>query len=103
MLPRMTSGQGTIAVPPEELYALARGLHAHADAAHEAVRHLAGLPEVGGPLTAAVAGFLDSHRTAAAALAAQLAWLGGTVAAVADSWLGLDRGLLAPRGQAAAR
>ena len=57
--------------------------------------------DVGEALQPAVEAFLDSHRTAGRALAGELAWLGATVAAVADSWLALDRGLLASRGRAA--
>ncbi len=58
--------------------------------------------DVGDALQPAVEGFLDSHRTAGRALSGELGWLGATVAAVADSWLALDRGLLASRGRAAA-
>lgn len=58
--------------------------------------------DVGEALQPAVEEFLDSHRTAGRALAGELAWLGTAVAEVADSWLALDRALLAPRGRAAA-
>jgi hypothetical protein len=37
------------------------------------------------------------------AVAGELRWLGGTVAAVADSWLGLDGSLLAPPGEVTRR
>ena len=50
-------------------------------------------------LQAAVDAFLESHRAAGRALAGELAWLGDTVAAVADSWLRLDGALLAPHGR----
>jgi hypothetical protein len=53
-------------------------------------------------LQSAVEAFLDGHRTAGRALAGELAWLGATVAAVADSWLALDRALLASRDRMSA-
>jgi hypothetical protein len=92
-----------IEVPPDEVYALGRALHGSADLAADAAPLLAGLPPVGGPLQPALDGFLDCHRMAAQAVAGELDWLGRTVASVAVSWLGLDRELLAPRGQAVPR
>jgi hypothetical protein len=46
--------------------------------------------------------FLDSHRAAGQAFAGELAWLGGTVTDVADSWLRLDGTLLGRPGGAVA-
>jgi hypothetical protein len=88
----------TIEVPAAELYALGDALRASADIAAEAAARLAFPTAVGGPLQPALEGFLECHRTAASALAGELGWLGRTVAAVADSWLGLDGSLLVPRG-----
>lgn len=93
----------TIEVPPEQLYALADALRAQGEAAGEVTARRAGAPDVPGPLAGAVAAFLETHRVAGAAVAGELEWLGGTVAAVADSWLGLDGSLLAPRGTAVPR
>jgi hypothetical protein len=82
-----------------------RALEVHAvaavlrDAAGEAdwigVR-LVGSSPVGAPLQPAVDAFLDCHRTAGRALAAELRWLGSAVAAAADSWVRLDGSLVAP-------
>lgn len=89
----------TIEVPPGEVYALADAVAAQAGVADEAVGRLAAAPDrVGGPLEVEVAGFLQLHGLAAAALAGELRWLGGTISAVVDSWLGLDRSVLAARG-----
>lgn len=89
-------------MPAAEVYALAHALVGQADTADEARGRLAGLgaPGSGGGLAAAVEEFLDCHRIAAGALAGELRGLGGTVAGVADSWLGLDEVLLAARGRA---
>ena len=59
--------------------------------------------EVGGGVQAAIETFLESHRAAGRALVGELAWLGDTVAAVADSWLRLDGALLPSHGRAARR
>jgi hypothetical protein len=99
----MTSAGGTIQVPAEEVYALAAGLRAQSGVAEEAWVRLQVSNGVGGPLQAAVEGFLECHRTAAEALRGELLWLGDTVAAVADSWLGLDASMLAPGGEARPR
>jgi hypothetical protein len=89
----------TIDVPPAEVYALAEGLTAQAALAEEIVGALTGPVAVGGPLQPAIDGFLACHRSGATALAGELRWLGGTLAAVADSWLALDGSLLAPHGR----
>jgi hypothetical protein len=88
----------TIEVPAAEVYALGAALRSAGGLAGEAGVRLAQPFAVSGPLQAALDGFLECHRTAATALAGELEWLGHTVAAVADSWLRLDAGLLAPRG-----
>jgi hypothetical protein len=88
----------TIEVPPAQLYALADALRAQADEADEVAARLAAAPEVPGPLAGVAGAFLEAHRVAGAAVAGELRWLGGTVAAVADSWLGLDGTLLARPG-----
>ena len=93
----------TIEVPPAELYALAEALRSQGEAAGEVALRLSVPVEVGGGLQAAIDGFLECHRSASAALAGELHWLGGTVAAIADSWLGLDGSLLAPPGRVTRR
>ena len=95
-LPRMS-----IEMPAAEVYALAQALAGQAETAEEARGHLtsAGGGDVGA-LASAVETFLEDHRVGAGALAGELRWLGGTVSAVADSWLGLDVVLLAARGRA---
>jgi hypothetical protein len=93
----------TIEVPPEQLYALADALRAQGDEADDVAARLTGAPEVPGPLAAAVGAFLVAHRVVGGAVAGELRWLGGTIAATADSWLGLDGSLLAPRGAAVPR
>jgi hypothetical protein len=89
----------TIDVPAAELYALADALRAQGEEAGEVTGRLSGVPSVGGPLQPVVDAFLDAHRTGATALAGELQWLGSTVAEVADSWLGLDGTMLAPRSR----
>jgi hypothetical protein len=93
----------TIEVPPERLYALADVLRSQGDEADDVAARLAGAPDVPGPLATAVGALLEAHRVAAGAVAGELRWLGGTIAATADSWLGLDGSLLAPRGEAVPR
>jgi hypothetical protein len=97
-LPRVTS-DGTLRVPPEEVYALAAGLGEQAYPADDVAARLAGAPAVGGPLQAALEDLFTCHRTAARAVAGELRWLGTTISAVVDSWLDLDGSLLGPRGQ----
>ena len=91
----------TIEMPAQEVYALANALTGQAETADEARGHLTSVAAGDvAALAPAVETFLDDHRVGAAALAGELRWLGGTVAAVADSWLGLDEVLLAARGRA---
>jgi hypothetical protein len=85
----------SIEMPALAVHALADGLRARAAEADEAQHLLAAPGDVGGPLEPALEAFLQSHRTAAQALAGELRWLGQTIAAVADSWLALDGDLLA--------
>jgi hypothetical protein len=87
-----------IEVVPARLYALAGVLDAAAGRAARAGAALTGEP-VGGPLGEAVAGFCETARTTGRCLAAELEWLGGAVAAAADSWLGLDGSLLPLAGK----
>jgi hypothetical protein len=88
----------SIEMPAAEVYALAAALRGAAADAEEIAVRLRGRPRVGGGLQTAVETFLDSHRSAGRVFAGELAWLGDTVAAVADSWLRLDGALLAPHG-----
>ena len=87
-----------IEVVPAQLYALAAVLDAAAGPAARAGTVLVGEP-VGGPLGAAVTGFCETARTTGRCLADELSWLGGAVAAAADSWLGLDGQLLPVAGR----
>ena len=87
----------SIEVLPEQLLALAGvldGVSVRAAQAGAAVDP----PPVGGPLGAAVAGFAETVHTAGRCLAGELSWLGGAVAAAADSWLHLDGSLMPVRG-----
>lgn len=93
----------TIEVPPEQLHALADALRAQGNEADEIATRLHGAPEVPVPLAGPVGAFLEAHGVAGAAVAGELRWLGGTIAATADSWLGLDGSMLAPRGEAVPR
>jgi hypothetical protein len=90
----------SIEMPAAEVYALADRLRAAVGDAEEIPVRLRGTPQAGPGLQVAVESFLESHRAAGRALAGELAWLGDTVAAVADSWLALDGSLLAPSGGA---
>jgi hypothetical protein len=86
-----------IEVVPAQLYALAGVVDAAAGTAAQIGSSLTvELP--GGPLAEAVADFCETTRTAGRCLAAELSWLGGAVAAAADSWLGLDGSLLPRAG-----
>jgi hypothetical protein len=93
----------SIEMSAPELTALAGTLREAAGTAAVAAARLDRAGDVGDVLQPAVEAFLDGHRTAGRALAGELTWLGDTVAAVAASWLDLDRGLLASRGRAGAR
>jgi hypothetical protein len=101
-LPRVTS-DGTLRVPPDEVYALAAALAEQAYPAEDVAARLTAVPAVGGPLQPALEDLFTCHRTAARAVAGELRWLGTTLSAVADSWVRLDGTLLAPRGQAQPR
>jgi hypothetical protein len=81
-----------IEVVPAQLHALAGVLEAGSVRAAQAAGAVDGA-DVGGPLGAAVAGFCEAVHTAGGCLAGELAWLGGAVAATADSWLRLDGSL----------
>ena len=81
-------------MPALEVRALADGLRRRVAEADEAHLRLGAPTSIGGPLQPTVEAFLQSHRTAAQALAGELRWLGETIAAVADSWLALDDALL---------
>jgi hypothetical protein len=85
----------TIEVPPDQLVALAATLADLSREAQQTGSDLSGAPAVGRDLQFTVEGFLGDHRTAAAALAGELQWLGTTVGAVARSWAQLDHDLLA--------
>lgn len=91
-----------IEMPPAEVHALAGTLRAAAARAEEIAPRLDVAGNVGDALQPAAEAFLDAHRAAGRALAGELDWLGATVGAVADSWLALDRGLLAARGRGGA-
>jgi hypothetical protein len=91
----------SIEMPVAEVYRLANTLRGAAGAAEDIGARLRDTGDVGG-VQAAVETFLESHRAAARALVGELGWLGDTVAAVADSWLHLDRTLLPAYGQARA-
>ena len=100
---RRVTSDGSIRVPPEEVYALAARLAEQAHPADDVAARLAAAPGVGGPLQPALEDLFVCHRTAARAVAGELRWLGTTIAAVVDSWLQLDGSLLAPRGEATPR
>ncbi|WP_369139554.1 hypothetical protein [Modestobacter versicolor] len=91
-----------IEVVPEQLYALAGVLDAASTPADRVAAALPGDP-VGGPLGGAVTAFGEAAGAAGRCLAGELRWLGGAVAAAADSWLGLDGGLLPVPGRGVAR
>ncbi|MFQ1001816.1 hypothetical protein [Modestobacter sp. SSW1-42] len=86
-----------IEVLPVELYALAGVLDGASVRAVQVGAAVEPQP-VGGPLGGAVLGFTETVRTAGGCLAGELSWLGGAVAAAADSWLHLDGSLLPARG-----
>ena len=90
----------SIQMSAAELHAMAATLRGSAADAEQIGSRLDGAGDVGTTLQPAVEAFLDAHRTAGHALAGELEWLGATVATAADSWLALDRGLLASRGRA---
>ena len=96
-LPRMS-----VEMHAAEVYRLADTLRGAAGVAEDIGVHLSGTRRVDGGLQTAADAFLESHRAAGQAFAGELAWLGGTVTDVADSWLRLDGTLLgAPGGMSA--
>ena len=97
-LPGVTS-DGTLRVPPEEVYALAAAIGEGAHPADDVAARLGAAPAVGGPLQSALEDLYVCHRTAARAVAGELRWLHTTIASVVDSWLDLDGSLLALRGE----
>ncbi|MGY1837853.1 MULTISPECIES: hypothetical protein [unclassified Modestobacter] len=92
----------SIEVVPARLYELAQVLAA-AGGQVDGARQLVSGGGVGDPVGPAVTGYAETVRTAAGCLAAELTWLGGAVAAAADSWLGLDGSVLAVRGEGTPR
>ena len=91
-LPRMS-----IEMHAAEVYRLADTLRGAGRDAAEIESRLRDSPSLRpSTLQAAAETFLESHRAAGRAFAGELAWLGDTVSAVADSWLLLDRSLLEP-------
>jgi hypothetical protein len=92
----------SIVMPAAEVYGLANALRGAAGAAEDIGARLRDTGDVGGGVQAAVETFLESHRAAGRALVGELAWLGDTVAAVADSWLQLDGTLMPSHGRARA-
>jgi hypothetical protein len=99
---RVTLRAMSIEMQAVEVYRLANTLRAAAGDADLVGSRLRDAPRAGTGLDAGVGAFLDSHRAAGRALAGELGWLGDTLAAVADSWLQLDRSMLAPHGRARA-
>jgi hypothetical protein len=91
----------SIQMPATEVYALGNMLRATVGTAEEITARLDDPGDVGALQTAAEA-FLDSQRMTGRAVAGELQWLGDTVAAVADSWLGFDGTVLASYGRARA-
>ncbi|MGY1749183.1 hypothetical protein [Modestobacter sp. SYSU DS0511] len=91
-----------IEVVPARLYDLARVLEA---AGGQVGRSGQAVPAavIGGAVGPAVSAYTETLRTAAGCLAAELSWLGGAVAAAADSWLGLDGSVLPVRGEGTPR
>ena len=92
----------SIDVPVLEVFDLADRLRAAAAPGHDAAARLQPAGDTGA-IAAALDDVLDVIRMAARALAVETEDLGDTVDAVARSWLALDAGLLARRGQVLAR
>jgi hypothetical protein len=88
----------SIEMPAAEVHALANALRTSAGTAGDVGGRLDRAGDLGSTLRPAVEAFLENHRTAGRALAGELEWLSSTVAAVADSWVHLDRVLLASSG-----
>jgi hypothetical protein len=86
----------SIEMPAAEVHGLAGTVRDAAAEAAQVASRLHGTGDVGTALQVGAEAFLDAQRAVGQALAGELEWLAGTVAAVADSWLDLDRALLAP-------
>ena len=93
----------SIEMPAAEVYGLARALWAAEGSAHDIGARLGDPGDVGAPLRTAVESFLECQRMTGRALAGELRWLGDTVDAVADSWLGFDATVLATHARARGR
>ena len=92
----------SIVVPVLEVFDLADRLRAAAAPGHDAAARLESAEDIGA-IAAALDDVLDAFRMTSRALAVEADDLGNTVDAVARSWLALDAGLLARRGQVLAR
>jgi hypothetical protein len=88
-----------IEVVPAQLYACAGVLEAAADSVARVAPAVTGA-SVDGPLGPAIAAFTETAGTAGRCLTGELGWLGRSVAAAADSWLGFDATVLARPGRA---
>ena len=86
----------SIEMPAAEVHALAGTVRDAAAEAAQIAHRLDPAGDVGTTLLTGVEAFLEAQRAVGQALTGELEWLAGTVAAVADSWLDLDRALLAP-------
>ena len=92
----------SIDVPVLEVFALADRLRAAAEPGYDAAARLE--PAAGaGAIAAALDDAFDAFRMAARAVAVETDDLGDAVDAVARSWMALDAGLLARRGQVLVR
>ena len=91
----------SIQMPATEVYALANSLRATVGTAEEVATRLDHPGDVGCPADRG-RGFPRQPPHTGRALAGELQWLGDTVAAVADSWLGFDGTVLASYGRARA-
>jgi hypothetical protein len=92
----------SIEVPVLEVLGLADRLRAAAEHGTAAAARLRP-PGDAGALTAGLDDFVACFALAARAVGSETDLLGREVAAAARSWLALDRGLLARRGQVLAR
>ncbi len=92
----------SIEVPVLEVFGLADRLRAAADLGPGAAARL-GPPGAAGAVTAALEEFLDRFGLAARAVGAEAGLLGDAAETAARSWLVLDDGLLARRGQLTTR
>jgi hypothetical protein len=93
----------SIQLPAAEVYGLARALWAAEVTAQDFGNGLGDPGDVGAHLSTAVEAFLECQRMTGRALAGELRWLGDTVDAVADSWLGFDATVLATHARAHGR